>query len=180
LTSCAYPHSSRSVDLDNLPSRYLTLSYVWGDDKSAPKCSSRLNDEFCVPITRNGYDALESIVEQFSDLSRESSAVAAASSTTSDAEIAVWVDAICINQEDSSERASQVDLMGEIYSRASACVIWLGPGSRQLHEAFSFFKLVSSHYRRLPLAAVAAQHENDKGVEMKRFREKCAGDMFGK
>ncbi|KAK6069997.1 heterokaryon incompatibility protein [Seiridium cupressi] len=38
---------------------------------------------------------------------------------------AVWIDAICINQEDASERANQVKLMGRIFQRAHTVKIWL-------------------------------------------------------
>ncbi|KAH8200340.1 hypothetical protein TruAng_005493 [Truncatella angustata] len=38
----------------------------------------------------------------------------------------VWVDAICINQNDVVERGVQVAKMGEIYSLCSRVVIWLG------------------------------------------------------
>lgn len=38
----------------------------------------------------------------------------------------LWVDAICINQDDTAERMSQVLLMQEIYSRSSRVVVWLG------------------------------------------------------
>ena len=38
----------------------------------------------------------------------------------------VWIDAICINQEDISERQWQVLLMGDIYSSALRVVCWLG------------------------------------------------------
>lgn len=38
----------------------------------------------------------------------------------------VWVDAICINQDDFVERESQVASMGEIYSQCTRVVIWLG------------------------------------------------------
>jgi hypothetical protein len=37
-----------------------------------------------------------------------------------------WIDAICINQQDLSERASQVQLMGKIYSSASWVIVRLG------------------------------------------------------
>lgn len=37
-----------------------------------------------------------------------------------------WIDAICINQEDSTEKTSQVQLMGQIYKQASTVTIWLG------------------------------------------------------
>ncbi|KAK0314046.1 hypothetical protein LTR54_007930 [Friedmanniomyces endolithicus] len=38
----------------------------------------------------------------------------------------LWVDAICINQQDIAEKNQQVPLMGELYSRATGVVIWLG------------------------------------------------------
>ncbi len=40
----------------------------------------------------------------------------------------IWIDAICINQNDNFEKASQVRLMGRIYEHAMG-VTWLGPGS---------------------------------------------------
>lgn len=44
-----------------------------------------------------------------------------------DERIIVWVDAVCINQQDIAERNAQVSLMGEIYSQASQVLVWLGP-----------------------------------------------------
>ncbi|CAH0054825.1 unnamed protein product [Clonostachys solani] len=38
----------------------------------------------------------------------------------------LWVDAICINQEDVAERSHQVDMMAEIYACAKQVVIYLG------------------------------------------------------
>ena len=37
-----------------------------------------------------------------------------------------WIDALCINQEDEVEKAEQVSMMGEIYSRAFSVCAWLG------------------------------------------------------
>lgn len=45
----------------------------------------------------------------------------------------LWVDAICLNQEDEMEKAVQVGLMGEIYSQAKKVHIWLGSYNRALH-----------------------------------------------
>ncbi|KAJ3455134.1 hypothetical protein MRS44_013734 [Fusarium solani] len=39
----------------------------------------------------------------------------------------IWIDAICINQDDLQERASQVLLMGRIFRSASRVLAWLGP-----------------------------------------------------
>ncbi|KAK2043482.1 HET-domain-containing protein [Colletotrichum somersetense] len=38
----------------------------------------------------------------------------------------LWVDAICINQEDINERTRQVRNMGHIYFRAASVIVWLG------------------------------------------------------
>jgi hypothetical protein len=38
----------------------------------------------------------------------------------------LWVDAVCINQQDKSERNEQVRWMGEIYSSVQQVIIWLG------------------------------------------------------
>jgi hypothetical protein len=38
----------------------------------------------------------------------------------------VWIDAICINQNDLTERNPQVSHVGDIYSQATTVVVWLG------------------------------------------------------
>lgn len=38
----------------------------------------------------------------------------------------LWIDALCINQEDEDEKMAQIQRMGLIYANASAVVIWLG------------------------------------------------------
>jgi hypothetical protein len=43
-----------------------------------------------------------------------------------DADVALWVDAICINQFDEKEKNDQVSKMGFIYSRAYNVHVWLG------------------------------------------------------
>ena len=38
----------------------------------------------------------------------------------------LWIDAICINQNDDDEKSSQVQRMGEIYGGAERVLVWLG------------------------------------------------------
>jgi hypothetical protein len=45
----------------------------------------------------------------------------------------LWVDALCINQQDPQERASQVALMGDIYSQAEYVLAFLSP-ERQRYD----------------------------------------------
>lgn len=40
----------------------------------------------------------------------------------------VWIDALCINQEDDWERSQQVSIMGSIYGTANRTIVWLGEG----------------------------------------------------
>ena len=44
----------------------------------------------------------------------------------------LWIDALCINQDDYGERGQQVAMMGDIYSNSARTLVWLGPS---LHEA---------------------------------------------
>ena len=37
----------------------------------------------------------------------------------------IWVDSICINQEDNAEKAVQILLMAQIYALADCVVVWL-------------------------------------------------------
>ncbi|USW57875.1 Putative heterokaryon incompatibility [Septoria linicola] len=47
----------------------------------------------------------------------------------------LWIDAICINQQDIEERESQVMMMGSIYRAASRTVVWLGPAKTYTQAA---------------------------------------------
>jgi hypothetical protein len=47
----------------------------------------------------------------------------------------IWVDALCINQDDATEKAQQVQSMAKIYSRANCVVVWLGEAADESDEA---------------------------------------------
>ena len=38
----------------------------------------------------------------------------------------IWIDAICVNQSDGSEKAAQIPLMADVYNGASKVIVWLG------------------------------------------------------
>ncbi|CZT10030.1 uncharacterized protein RCO7_03176 [Rhynchosporium graminicola] len=58
--------------------------------------------------------------------------------------ILLWADAICINQEDVDEKNCQVPLMRQIYERASAIRVWLGPDeeTKPCDRAFSLLGIL--------------------------------------
>jgi hypothetical protein len=47
----------------------------------------------------------------------------------------VWIDALCINQQDDAEKSHQVQMMRQIYSRAKDVVIWLGESDANVSSA---------------------------------------------
>lgn len=56
----------------------------------------------------------------------------------------LWIDAICINQNDRTEREHQVGIMGRIFSGAERVLAWLGPSSPWTSTAISFLRTLSS------------------------------------
>lgn len=98
---------------------YEALSYVWGKEMSPQKL---LVNGKALPVTTNLDCALRHL--RYQDRAR-----------------LIWIDALCINQADITERNSEVQLMSRIYSTASAVVIWLGPGDDSDAEAIS--KIIS-------------------------------------
>lgn len=62
----------------------------------------------------------------------------------------LWVDALCINQQNTTERSSQVSLMGELYRCATRVHIWLGGPTSITSAAMAAFKELV-HLARRPL-----------------------------
>ncbi|KAK8017028.1 hypothetical protein PG993_015217 [Apiospora rasikravindrae] len=50
----------------------------------------------------------------------------------------LWVDQICINQENLEERSQQVQLMYNIYEKAEKVLVWLGPDPDKIAEKATF------------------------------------------
>ncbi|EXM14283.1 hypothetical protein FoTM2_013554 [Fusarium oxysporum f. sp. vasinfectum] len=82
---------------------YEALSYTWGSSKNPQ--SIRIDNGYIL-VTPNLHVALK----RLRDCSLER---------------IVWVDAICINQNDKEEKGQQVQSMVEIYAKASRVVVWL-------------------------------------------------------
>jgi hypothetical protein len=102
-------------------SAYEALSYVWGDPKVTKDivCNGRR-----LAVTTNLYTALQHLRH-------------------SNAPRVLWIDAICINQQDLDERAEQVQIMGQIFSSASQALVWLGEESENDSDAFNIIRKLS-------------------------------------
>ncbi|KAF0322271.1 heterokaryon incompatibility protein [Colletotrichum asianum] len=87
---------------------YEALSYTWGTEAATEMLI--LHENTYLKITPN----LASFLRQ---------------RRQKDKEVALWVDALCINQQDIDERNSQVMIMGVVYLRCAAITVWLGSES---------------------------------------------------
>ena len=45
----------------------------------------------------------------------------------------LWVDAVCINQQDNEEKGHQVAFMSQIFRNAECVSVWLGEGNAEIH-----------------------------------------------
>ncbi|KAF7191686.1 Heterokaryon incompatibility protein 6, OR allele [Pseudocercospora fuligena] len=103
---------------------YMALSYTWGPskpDRSHLSHHIRLNNSK-IPVTANLHHALQRVRETvWLSRSRDEQG-----RLREEHPFFVWVDAVCINQDDASERSRQVALMGRIYAKANKLLIWLG------------------------------------------------------
>lgn len=118
--SIALPHRHQSSAFEP---KFEALSYTWGPNTNSvvahildPSCSEQRQAD--IQIGANLACALKHL--RYPDYSRT-----------------LWVDAICINQNDIDERNAQVKRMGFIYSLASRVVIWLGPEAEGSEHALS-------------------------------------------
>lgn len=87
---------------DVLP--YEALSYTWGSAKAPENIT--VNGKL-LAVTENLYKALQQL--RYPNQER-----------------ILWVDAICINQDDNKERGHQVQQMGDIFKKAGRVIFWLG------------------------------------------------------
>ncbi|KAI4941900.1 hypothetical protein J4E91_010450 [Alternaria rosae] len=84
--------------------KYEAVSYTWGDNTETNKIN--LNGDTEQIVGKNCHAALRRL-------------------RRSDEDRSIWIDAICINQNDLNERSRQVRLMNEIYTLAAGVMVML-------------------------------------------------------
>jgi hypothetical protein len=55
----------------------------------------------------------------------------------------LWIDAVCIDQDDDIEKGQQVALMSDIYKQATRVLIWLGEDTEDTREAILLMKVLA-------------------------------------
>jgi hypothetical protein len=135
---------------------YDALSYEWGPDEP-PFYWIRLNNHY-FRVRKNLYSFLRA-THSGSRYSEGHSGL-------------LWIDAICIDQDNISERGHQVKQMGEIYSYAGTVLAWLGPYSRKSDkikaaaEDLLHLGFIAENLTSMENQSVNCEHFVDKAQEI--------------
>ncbi|OBS23478.1 hypothetical protein FPOA_04028 [Fusarium poae] len=138
-----------TVDLDNNPD-YFALSYTWSDPRTlytnqadmmsraawaAPAFEVQCDGE-TVSVATNLYTALIAIRANLSDgtYAQKLGEQYKAQDATF---FFIWIDALCIQQENLQEKSSQIPLMGRIYSQARCTLLWLGGSEPMISQGWA-------------------------------------------
>lgn len=117
------------ADLDDDHPQYEALSYAWGTPTPGPSVSI---GKKAVPVTANCLEALKHLRLGLRPR-------------------LLWIDAICIDQgkgdKSTHERSHQVELMGEIYSKAQTVLVWLGASESKAARKIRRRRLLASTLR---------------------------------
>lgn len=108
-----------NASLDD-PPRYEAVSYRW---QQAQDTHFIVINGVKVPVMQNVFSALS----EFRRRSYPSSPI-------------FWIDSICINQNCTKDRNTQVQLMGRIYSTASGVRMWVGTEDDHADQAFELIR----------------------------------------
>ena len=98
------------VETENCPP-FEALSYVWGARSASDPIIRVSGSNF--QVTRNCYDAIVHL-------------------RGTETPRVVWIDAICIDQDNAQEKNAQVERLGAVYTRAQRTIIWLGVYERPI------------------------------------------------
>lgn len=102
---------------------YEALSYAWGltSNQKAILVDNAAGDANTILVTENLEIALRHLRRP-------------AESRT------LWIDAVCIDQNNIEERNQQVSMMGNVYARASQVLVWLGPEENDSDHAMELLQ----------------------------------------
>ncbi|KAK1778435.1 heterokaryon incompatibility protein [Copromyces sp. CBS 386.78] len=125
------------------PPSYIALSYAWGDNTKTHDISvvNPVNDErACTDTTGHSSLPLTSSMDTCLRHLRELQHREQVESKP------LWIDQICINQEDNEEKSFQVLLMKDIFSSARQVIVWLGPAADDSDKVMDAFAEIGQEF----------------------------------
>ncbi|EEU43137.1 uncharacterized protein NECHADRAFT_83581 [Fusarium vanettenii 77-13-4] len=133
----AYFSQASLNDAENRSLSFDALSYCWGD----------VTDRTDIFLAPDKDDVkLDGALQRFSV--GRSAAEALRRLRKKQEILTIWIDAVCINQDDLEERAQQVTLMSSIYSLASTVHIWLGENNVGVETCLGLIRDICNYNSR--------------------------------
>ena len=86
----------------------------------------------------------------------------------------IWIDAICLNQKNSDEKAIHVPLMGEIYRLSTRTIVWLGEPDDTTEDTIDFIKTMIKFLTRKDVVKVLNNPNIDE--DLNKFGSECFGE----
>jgi len=103
---------------------YVALSYTWGN----PDCTRTIIVNGQEVIVRSNLEAALRVLREKEPIRMG---------------FAIWIDALCINQDDMPERNEEVKRMRKIYKQARDVVVWLGEEGNDSAQAMRLLKILA-------------------------------------
>ena len=108
-------------------SSYEALSYVWGPEENPAIITIRdKKSRSVVNADTRGQSSVSNAEAKTLTIRRNLDTALRHMRKSSESRV-LWIDALCINQEDVEERSREVGRMGQIYGQSTRVLIWLGP-----------------------------------------------------
>ncbi|KAI1428688.1 heterokaryon incompatibility protein-domain-containing protein [Xylaria sp. FL1777] len=136
-------------------SQFEALSYVWGDNKETSNIrvqrrrrkpsSSSLSSS--IPTNTAAWSFEKEVTDTFNSQDWEDAGNVSITKNLAivldrlryeDKPRILWVDALCINQENLDDKSEQVKRMGSNYENAQRTIVWLGPDANEVDENGDF------------------------------------------
>jgi hypothetical protein len=117
------------VRVEEIEIEYEALSWCWGRNVS----------DYGISVTKGG--------ESYKMAVRRDLVLALSYLRRKEKPRILWIDAICIDQDNSVERNQQVQMMSRIYTRAENVCIWLGEQDNDSEIAFKFIQDEITHLK---------------------------------
>ena len=129
---------------DEAPYLFTAISYTWGDPYA--NSQSLLVDDIELTIPQSSAAVIRHFTKCFEDFT-------------------IWIDAVCINQEDLQEKGVQVGYMKDVYQGADQVFIWLGDEEADSTLAFEQLrKLGAERPETTPIEGVKSNPECRKAM----------------
>ncbi|KAF7958399.1 hypothetical protein EAE96_001948 [Botrytis aclada] len=133
-------HNYSLQESDKESHLYEALSYVWGGFDDPPYCIYINGDSLF--ITANLYAALLRLRNHT-------------------LERVIWVDALCINQQDDQEKGLQIQLMPRIYGQATLVIVYLGEAADDSDLALESIRVAADDENEKPRNPLASKRNQE-------------------